>query len=336
LSAKWLEMEARLRKHGSRGLLIIDDCPYFMSQINILLGSLSGVSDSALKILMLGERSQWIPRKKSPKIFSKGLVEELSGLDETETERLVNLLDLKSEIRALVEPKFTHMTKSSQITTVKRKCSADMYVALKHIFASEGLDTIILREFSRLEPNLQDMYRTVAALEAAGTRVHRQLIIRLLSIQPDILKGLLAILEGLVDEYEIRPEDGLYGWRTRHEVAAQVLTRYKYADEDEFHNLLREVIDSLNPILWLERRTLNDLCNTELGIRRLSDPRARIGLYQMLIDKAPGERVPRHRLIYELLSMQALNEAELAIRDAEQSVQIDSPIYRYRVRLLVE
>lgn len=329
----WLTVESKLRSSQGTGILLIDDSPFFQRQVNMLVDGLAKVDDPALKLLLVGERSQWLPRTKSPRLFSNGYVEEVSQLEEVELQRLLNLIDLKPEIRGLIDIAFTNMSKSSQLHTLQRKCSADMYVSLKHIFAFEGLDSIILKEYSRLPENLQDIYRTVAALESAGTRVHRQMIIRLLAVNLDYLKGSLAVLEGLVDEYDIKPEDGLYGWRTRHEVIAQTLTRFKYAEEEEIFALLKEVARNINPTLYIERRTLNDLCNSDYGIRRLVSPERRLELYQDLIQKAPGERVPRHRLIYEYLQLEDISGAEQAIRDAEQSVKLDGPIARYKVVL---
>jgi len=334
-SNQWLKVESDLRTKDRNGILFIDDSPNHQRQVNILIDNLARVESPKLRVLLVGERSQWVPRTKSSKIFLRGHVEEVSQLEEVEIERLVNLLDLKLEIRNLVENKFTIMNKRMQIYTLKRKCSADMYVALKHIFAFESLDTIILKEYSKLSEELQDIYRTVAALEASGTRVHRQLIIRLLNVKLEYLKGSLAVLEGLVDEYDISPQDGLYGWRTRHEVVAQTLTRFKYAEEEEFFSLLKEVIESLNPTVYIERRTLNDLCNSQYGIRRILSPKQRLELYQDLIDKAPGERVPRHRIIYELLQLEDIGGAEQAIRDAETSVGVDGPVYRYKILLTI-
>ena len=49
----------------------------------------------------------------------------------------------------------------------------------------------------------------------------------------------------------------------------------------------------------------------------------------------PTERVPRHRLVRELLDSGQLAEAERAIGDAERVVGLDSPLRRYRVLLLI-
>lgn len=60
-------------------------------------------------------------------------------------------------------------------------------------------------------------------------------------------------------------------------------------------------------------------------------------LYQRLVDIAPAERIPWHRLIREMLDAGIDNEAEIefAIKKAEEAVGTDGPIDRYKVRLLM-
>jgi hypothetical protein len=207
--------------------------------------------------------------------------------------------------------------------------------ASKNIFATDALDTILLREFAALGGELQDIYRHVAALEAAGTKVHRQLILRVLGIPAHQIASLLTLLEGLVDEYDIKPAEGLYGWCTRHEVIAQAIARYKFGDDGELYSLFKRVISGLNPTLWVELRTIRDICGTDFGIGRLLDHARQVELFSDLISLAPGERIPRHRLIAKLLFLGQLEAASQAIRAAEDTVGVDAPISRYKVRLAV-
>lgn len=332
-SGAWVQVESLLRQTSAHGVLLVDDAPTFMRQINMLADGLGRAEDPRLRLLLVAETSQWVPRTKSPIVFRRGHIEWMTQLDEADIDALLNLLAQQQGIRQLVDPSFAHLSRQLQKDLLTRKCRADMYVSLKHIFSTEGLDEIILREYARLSEDLQDIYRTVAALEAAGTRVHRQLVLRLLGVPATILSAHLATLEGLVDEYDIFPDDGIFGWRTRHEVIAETLTRYKYADQDQLFSLLTQVIGTLNPTVWLELRTLSDLCNSKFGIQRLADPDRKQALYTRLIDKAPGERIPRHRLIAELLHSENLSAAEQAIVSAERSVGLDSPIHRYKVLL---
>src|SRR5207248_1765915 len=154
------------------------------------------------------------PRNKSPHIFRRGTVAEVRELGDSDVRELVNLVRQQPEIGRLVQKSFSRLTRNEQIDRLRRKCSADMYVCLKNIFANMSLDNILLREFADLPAEQQDIYKTVGALEACGTRVHRQLLIRLLSIPTDTIAALLKLLEGIIFEYEIDAREGLYGWTT--------------------------------------------------------------------------------------------------------------------------
>jgi hypothetical protein len=329
---QWVDVDRQLRARGSRGVLLIDDCPEFLRHINQLADKLCLAGDPALTVIMTASSSQWLPRTKSSNLFKHGFVEKLSILSELDIEAFVNLVARQSAIRGLVDPAFATMNRADQIRRLRYRCAADMFVCLKSIFATDALDAILLREYAVLQPELQDIYRHVCALEAAGTRVHRQLVVRLLGIEADKIRALLSLLEGLVEEYDIAEEDGLYGWQTRHPVIASTIARYKYAMQDELFSLLKSVATNLNPTVYVELRTIRDICGDQ-GVGRLTDPRHRLEIYQALIAMAPGERIPRHRLIGELLRLDDLNGAEHAIKAAEREVGIDSPISRYSVKL---
>jgi hypothetical protein len=245
---------------------------------------------------------------------------------------LLTLLDVNSEISALVDRQFARLNRVERLDHLRRRCSADMFVCLKNIFAFERLDTIILREFADLSEAHREVYRHVAALEAAGTRVHRQLVVRLLGISPTKISALLSELDGILDEAEISAPDGLYVWHTRHLVIAGVIAQYEFSEQNEIINLFHRVIEQLNPSVQIELRAMRDICHAEMGIDRVSDWRERVELYRMIIAAAPGERVPHHRLISTYLRNGLIEEADNAVRDAEIAVGMDSPINRYKVR----
>lgn len=330
--AEWLDVDSKLRERGERGVLLIDDCPEFLRQINLLVDQLSKNSDVALTIIMTASSSSWLPRTKSSSLFKRGMVDRLSALTEADIEALVNLLATQLPIRALVDRNFSTMSRADQIRRLRYRCAADMFVCLKSIFASDALDAILLREYAGLQRDVRDIYRHVSALEAAGARVHRQLIVRLLGVTASTIAALLELSEGLIEEYDISAEDGIFGWQTRHPVIAAIIANYKYADQEEFFGLLQSIISNLNPAVYIELRTIRDLCNDQ-GIGKILDPNRRIELYRGLIAIAPGERIPRHRLIGELLRLDDIDAAEYAIKEAEHDVGIDSPISRYTVRL---
>jgi hypothetical protein len=208
-----------------------------------------------------------------------------------------------------------------------------MYVCLKNVFANERLDDILLREFAELEPGQQDIYRFVAALEAMGGRVHRQLVLRLLDIPASDIINLLHALEGIVDEYTISAGEGLYGWATRHEIIARTIADYKYSGQEELRDLLHRVVDELNPTVYVEMRSLREMCNSDFGVASLPNDEDQLEIFEKMVAVAPAERIPRHRVIRKLLEMERLEAAALAIRDAEEAVGLDRPINRYKVRL---
>ena len=209
-----------------------------------------------------------------------------------------------------------------------------MYVCLKNVFGSDDLDKILLQEYASLDVDHQELYRLVAALESMGARVHRQLVLRITHIDAGSLLSLLVAVEGIIDEYVVGDErEGIYRWSTRHPVIADIITDYKYADEDELYSLLQNVVSALNPLVFIERKTIADICDRDRGIGRLSDDERQVELYRELIELAPGERVPRHRLIAKLLAMNALERASMAVRSAQEAVGVDPPISNFKVRL---
>lgn len=329
---EWIALEAKLREAGKRGVLLLDECPAYLRQVNQLADQLAQLEDSALSLVLTAGTAQWRPRSKTPALYNSGFEVKLSVLSTSEVESLVNLVDQRTPIRSLVETSFARMSRRDQIDQLRRRCSADMYVCLKNIFATEALDTILLREFADLSEELQDIYRHVAALEATGAQVHRQLIVRLLGIDAGTIKALLTLSEGIVDEFDIKPADGIFGWSTRHRRIAQTIARYKFADEDDRAVFFSRVISAANPALWLELRLLRELCDREFGIGSFADDSLQEEMLRKLVLVAPGERIPRHRLIGLLLRRGDPEGTDIEIRVAEENVGIDPPISRYKVR----
>ncbi|MBR0757206.1 SIR2 family protein [Bradyrhizobium jicamae] len=331
----WLETEAQLRSSGARGLLVLDECTHFMKEVNNLLDALSTIDKPALQILATANSAQWTPRIKTRNFFARGQHIVLSSLSENEMRSLLNLLENSKPISDLVQTEFKRETRNKQFERLRQKCSADMFVCLKNIFANENLDTILLQEYDLLAEPLQEYYRFVAALEAVGTRVHRQLILRMLGISASEVAAVLNGLSGIVDEFDIKPSRGIYGWSTRHLVIAQKITEYKFSHVDELTRLFDQIIDNINPLEPLELQSIRAICDTEFGIARIGDGATRERLYRRLVSIVPAERIPWHRLIRERLDQNDIVETEYLIRDAAEAAGADSPIDRYRVRLLV-
>lgn len=333
---KWVQVGRHLAERGLRGVLLLDDCVDNMFEMNQLIDGLWNFpAPSSLQIVCTAQRSRWEPPSKSPRLFERGEVVNLEGLDSSEVENLLDLAVGVDTFRERLEPRFLMKSRAKRINTIRHRCGSDMFVALKYLFASESLDEIILREYKELSIELRDIYRTVAVLEAAGAKVHRQLVVRLLGIEVERLVTILRVLEGLVFEFDIAARDGLFGWRTRHQVIASVVTSYKMEDEKSLYDLLRNVIENASPMVHVERQTLNQLCFAEYGIARLSSLERRIELLELIVKTAPLERVPRHRLVRELINSGRLRAAKERIRESAEVVGPDSALFRYSVLLEV-
>lgn len=331
----WLKVESELRQKGQRGVLFLDEFSHYMRAVNQFVDHIAEISEPALRLVMAANSAQWTPRIKSPNFFKKGEVHELNHLSNSEIYSLINLVEFNSEIASLVHSSFKSMNRSEQFAALRQKASADMFVCLKNIFANESLDTILLTEYEQLDPGLKDYYRYVAALEAVGMRVHRHLLIRMLNIPPLQISAALGGLTGILEEYDIDTREGLFGWRTRHLVIARKITDYKFSGAVELVELFNLIVENISPSVSVERYSISQICDSEFGIGRIADPLSRIGIYRRLIKIAPAERVPWHRLVRELLSLERIDEVEYAIRDAEAAVGSDGPLDRYRVKLLV-
>jgi len=166
------------------------------------------------------------------------------------------------------------------------------------------------------------------------------MVLRLSGISASSIAPTLDVLEGVIEEAKDNggsgSDRGIYLWRTRHEVVAQIVTKYKYSDPVERKDLFENVIESANPTYYVELRSLRELCNGEWGIRSLPNPADRIYLYRKIATVVPNDRVSRHRLIKELLDADLLGEAEAELRLASDDLGLDPPFQRYKVRLLIQ
>jgi hypothetical protein len=172
-------------------------------------------------------------------------------------------------------------------------------------------------------------------MQAAGVRVHRQLVIRTLGIPAQSISSVLENLSDIVTEYTIDERHGFYGWQCRHDVIAEILTKYKYASQEETFQLFETIVNHLNPSYDIEVRTIRDICDVKDGIVRVADRGKQNYLLRKTISIAPGERVPRHRLVYNLIEQGDAEEAEREIRLFEKELGLDSPILRYKIELIL-
>jgi hypothetical protein len=210
-----------------------------------------------------------------------------------------------------------------------------MFVCMRNIFASESFDNIILREFAGLEQQYQDVYRIVCALENAGIKVHRQLIIRLLKIPMQSTMSLLDNMTDIVSEYVINETRHIYGWRGRHPVISSIISKYKFNETDKLVKLYEQVIETAIPSYDIEVRSLIELCNVYTGIPTLPSKDVQNTLLRKIISLLPGQRVPRHRLIRNLTDMGHYDQAQTEIRIFERDFKVDAPVTRLKIELLI-
>lgn len=327
---------AKMAKSASKdAILMIDDADTHLTRLNDLVEKLVGNDIFSLKFLIVSSRNKWDVRQKSPYLQNNSKRLLISKLNETEIESLLDLVNNNSSIYALMEDTFSGFSKEQKKRRLLDRCESDTFVCLKNIFATEKFDDIILREFSSLDADEQDIYKLVSALETAGVGVHRQLVLRLTGLSGEHVNHQLEKLMGIVTEYDINPRIGIYGWRVRHAVVAAIITKYKYAAEDLKLELFDRVIDNISPTYEIELRTIREICNPDGGIGSLKGLKEQDRLYRKLISIAPSERVPRHRLIKNLIDRKRFEDAESEIRIFETELNVDNPVRRYKIMLSI-
>ena len=332
----WHSAAEQLKKNGEVAALFVDDAHRHLLQINDLIDALVRSDNAHLKILICSSKNHWLPRIKTPHLYKYGETFELSKLHPAEIEALLTLLDTSSEVRGLIEGQFEGFNREERRRRLSIRCEADMFVCLKNIFANDNFDDIVLKEYADLAEPLRDVYRHVAAMENAGIRVHRQLVIRILGIDAATIEPVLKSLTDIISEYGIDERSGIFGWRSRHPVIAGIVAKYKFPDIQKTIELFESVINNISPTYDIEIRSLRELCNVETGISRIPDKNQQNRLLRMMMSNAPGERVPRHRLIRNLIDQGQFEKAETEIRLFNKDFGGDGPVHRYKIKLLVE
>lgn len=333
---EWLGVAAKLSDRQENGVLVLDDAHLYLPQVNQLADQLISQGRRTLRLVITSGRNHWRPRVKSPELFRWGTVTELSQLDHGEIVGLLSFVEASPQVSRLVDNSFRGFTPQEKRRRLVERCNRDFFVCLKNIFANDNFDTIVLREYASIEEAYQEIYKYVCALETFGVRVHRQLIIRLLQIAAQDVGFVLGNLEGLVEEYEISRRESIYGWRGRHVVISEIIAKHKFNRQEEIFELLKRVVRGISPTYDVEIRTLRQLCSFDGGLPRISGTAEQNELLRMMISVAPRERVPRHRLINNLIRSGAFTDAETEIRVFENDLNLDGPVRRYKVRLAVE
>lgn len=329
----WLDVAQASHAAGRRVFLLVDDAPRHLSGVNRLANRMADENLESLSLILTAHTAAWTQRSRTGVLRRLGREERLALLDEREIDALVSLIRSEDAIGSLLDSSVVRLSREEQIALIRNKSTADMFVALKYLFASDGLDEIVLHEYAELEEDVQEVYKVASLLEATYAHASRQLILEVLDLDWSHIGLVLDRSKGVLQQKVVDRREGHYVWRTRHPVIAQVIAKYKYVDQDELYFILRKVISCLNSAMLLDRYLVPNLCDTDWGIGRLTDVDRQIKLLEELTERSTN-RVPWHRLIAIWLGRD-LAVAESVIRRATAKVGLDSPIARFEVKLLL-
>ena len=234
---RWLELARYLHENNEKGVLLIDDAHSHLRSINGIIEKLHQSSYTSLRLILVSTNHNWGPRIKSPILTKNSLIYALNTVTGEEIDHLLDLVERNSALRALVETDFSGYTRGEKRRRLIQSCESDMFVCLKNIFSSEKFDDIILREYAQIEPELQEIYKIVAAMESAGVHVHRQFVIRMLGLRANLVSSILLRLEDILHEQTVDERKGIYAWRGRHKVIMGIVAEHKYYDTNKRYDL---------------------------------------------------------------------------------------------------
>jgi len=155
LYKQWLEVATQLKDKKENGILFIDDAHNHILEVNALIDLLANEVNTNLKLILASARNQWNPRVKTPNIFKRGKQHILKGLDTSEIEDLLTLVDTNPELKPLVENNFSGFSRAERKRRLTVRCESDTFVCLKNIFASEKFDDIVLRDLLRYRKTIE-------------------------------------------------------------------------------------------------------------------------------------------------------------------------------------
>lgn len=331
----WIKIAQHCHTKKVHGLLLVDEAHSFLRQLDILFDYLYNKEIVHFRIVLISSPARWHPRTKSPSLYQIGVEHSVSRLSQSEITSLLDLFERRTEISSLVEASFSGFSRNDKLRRLSDRCKSDMFVCMKNIFGFDKLDDIILREYTEIDDNLQNVYRTVAAMEASQIKVHRQLVMRVLGIKSGYVDGILTMLKDIIEEYTVDDKNGIYAWRGRHPVISEIILKYKYSEDERLFNLYSNVIDFINPTYEIEQLTIREMCDVREGVGRLKDRTKQNYLFRKMISVAPSQRVPRHRLINNLIAEGEYEPASNEIRIFEKELRTDPPIVRYKAMILI-
>ena len=331
-AAAWCRVARLLADRGASGVLFIDEAHTDLDDVNDLVDGLARGNMTSLKLVFTSSSPQWDPRQKTPTLFKHNTEHRIVKVQGDEIDRLLLLIDSKSELRALVESSFTGFSRPERRRRLVTRCESDMFVCLR-IFSSEKFDDIVLREYAALDSGLQQIYRTLAAMEAAGVHIHRQLVIRLLGINAMAVQAVLSRLTDIIHEVTVDEREKIYAWKGRHEVIMGIIAAHKFYDTQSRLDLFTKVVDAISPTYANRDSHIARAVNVETGLATIADKEQQNIILRKMMSIAPGERVPRHRLIRNLIDLGQYDRADTEIRLFQNDFKLDGPATRYKIVL---
>ncbi len=339
----WKEVDHEHLENGTRACLFLDEPNTSQLAVNQLAEYLNNGQTHALSLIITYHPSIWTYRTKSAALVKRASSHAMSHLTPADILSIANHVRQSPQIAKSLSPDIQSKNHHEIVKMIQRKANADLFVCLKYLFEAKSLDEIVLREYENLGNGLRpDVIRAIKALysatsflETCGRHVHRQMVLRVSDVSIDVLHEALEALEGVVFEAEREERvEPIYTWKTRHPRIAAIIAESKFSRAMR-RTLIENTIRTINPSSRVERQFAAQLCNSELGIESF-EREQQTEMYRMLSDALPGERVPRHRLIRNLIKQKKFGEAELAISEARDMKINDSVIYRYDVELDVK
>ena len=336
----WQDVEQQHHEKGERACLFLDEPNASQFAVNQLTSYLAQEQERALSLIVTYHPSIWSYRTKSTELTTKATLHNLSSLSPADVRNIATHVKRTPDIARMLSADIQSMTNYDIEEIIEKRAKSDLFVSLKYLFETKSLDEIILKEFddlgrgqpAEIKTNIRSLYEHVSLLEACGRHVHRQMVVRILDININEISDLLDYLEGVI--FESERDDvigGTYQWATRHAKIAKIIAESKFSTKQRYE-VLERVINSINPAIKIERQFSAQLCNSDIGIESLS-LKDQTKLYKLLVETVPGERVPIHRLVRNLIKENELGDAELVISGARDMRINDSVINRYDVRL---
>lgn len=339
----WKDVEADHRGRGQKACVFFDEPNASQFAINQLCDYVHSTPGCALTILISYHPNIWSYRTKSPALVKHAAVHDLSRLTPADIDSVASHVRSRPRLASILTPAAQPLTHREIRDLIRSKATSDLFVSLKYLFERKSLDEIILKEFDQLgreQPSgfpvdIRGLYEMVCFLETIGVHVHRQMVLRLVGLEAGLIAEALKLLDGIVFEQERDAlVEGIYIWRTRHPRIARIIAESKFSASRRYETI-KAVVKSINSASKVERQFCSQLCNSDLGIESLGSEK-QTELYRELVSMVPGERVPRHRLIRNLIKSKSFGEAEGAISDARSTGINDSVVHRYDAQLNVE